>query len=71
MQPIAVLLCPRWQKVQVVYDLLEETKVAAALHPAIVLLGVGKDEAQAFSIPKSCESVSIAGEVNQSEEALF
>lgn len=63
MQPIAVLLCPSWQKVQVVYDLLEETKVAAALHPAVVLLGISKDEAKAFRIPESCESVSIAGEV--------
>lgn len=62
MQPIAVLLCPSWQKVQLVYDLLEETKVAAALHPTIVLLGTGKDEAKAFRIPKNCEPVSIAAE---------
>lgn len=59
MQPIAVLLCPSWQKVQVVYDLLTEIKVTAALHPAIVLLGIGKDEAKAFKIPKSCESASV------------
>ncbi|XP_034540637.1 uncharacterized protein tdrd12 isoform X2 [Notolabrus celidotus] len=52
--PIAVLLCPGWEKVQAVYDLLEETKVAQTLHPAIVLLGVGKDEAKAVKIPKNC-----------------
>uniref|UniRef100_A0A3Q1I994 RNA helicase n=1 Tax=Anabas testudineus TaxID=64144 RepID=A0A3Q1I994_ANATE len=52
--PIAVLLCPGWEKVQAVYDLLEEIKVAQILHPLIVLLGVGKDEAKAVKIPKNC-----------------
>ncbi|XP_044049258.1 putative ATP-dependent RNA helicase TDRD12 isoform X2 [Siniperca chuatsi] len=52
--PIAVVLCPGWEKVQVVYDHLEELKVAPALHPVIVLLGVGKDEAKAVRIPKNC-----------------
>ncbi|XP_045892826.1 putative ATP-dependent RNA helicase TDRD12 isoform X2 [Micropterus dolomieu] len=52
--PIAVLLCPGWEKVQAVYDQLEELKVNTTLHPLIVLLGVGKDEAKAVRIPKNC-----------------
>ncbi|KAM7003443.1 putative ATP-dependent RNA helicase TDRD12 [Tautogolabrus adspersus] len=52
--PIAVLLCPGWEKVQAVYDLLDETKVAQTLHPFVVLLGVGKDEAKSIRIPKNC-----------------
>ncbi|XP_069575745.1 putative ATP-dependent RNA helicase TDRD12 [Brachyistius frenatus] len=52
--PIAVLLCPGWEKVQAVYDLLEESKVAHILHPVSVLLGIGKDEARAVKIPKNC-----------------
>ncbi|XP_051808065.1 putative ATP-dependent RNA helicase TDRD12 [Acanthochromis polyacanthus] len=52
--PIAVLLCPGWEKVQAVFDLLEESNVARSLHPISVLLGIGKDEAEAFKIPKNC-----------------
>ncbi|XP_054475841.1 putative ATP-dependent RNA helicase TDRD12 isoform X2 [Anoplopoma fimbria] len=52
--PIVVLLCPGWEKAQAVYDLLEEMKVAQVLHPVILLLGVGKDEAKAVRIPKNC-----------------
>ncbi|XP_039989883.1 putative ATP-dependent RNA helicase TDRD12 isoform X2 [Xiphias gladius] len=52
--PIAVLLCPGWERVQAVYDLLEESKIAQNLHPLIVLLGVGKDEAKTLRIPKNC-----------------
>uniref|UniRef100_UPI0037E94DDE putative ATP-dependent RNA helicase TDRD12 n=1 Tax=Semicossyphus pulcher TaxID=241346 RepID=UPI0037E94DDE len=52
--PIAVLLCPGWEKVQAVHDLLEEMKVTQTLHPAVVLLGVGKDEAKDVKIPKKC-----------------
>ncbi|XP_076588920.1 putative ATP-dependent RNA helicase TDRD12 [Chaetodon auriga] len=52
--PIAVLLCPGREKVQAVYDLLEEMKVTPVLHPVIVLLGIGKDEAKAVRIPKNC-----------------
>uniref|UniRef100_A0A3Q0T232 RNA helicase n=1 Tax=Amphilophus citrinellus TaxID=61819 RepID=A0A3Q0T232_AMPCI len=52
--PIAVLLCPGWEKVQAVYDLLEARKVSQNLHPTTVLLGVGKDEAKSVKIPKNC-----------------
>lgn len=56
LQPIAVLLCPGWEKVQTVHSLLEESNATRPLHPFMVLLGVGKDEAKAVKIPKNCES---------------
>lgn len=56
-QPVAVLLCPGWEKVQTVFDLLEETRLIQTLHPAIALLGVGKDEPKSVRIPKNCESL--------------
>ncbi|XP_072241434.1 putative ATP-dependent RNA helicase TDRD12 [Leuresthes tenuis] len=52
--PVAVVLCPGWERAQVVYNLLEESKVAKTLHPVIVILGIGKDEAKAVKIPKNC-----------------
>ncbi|XP_071316534.1 putative ATP-dependent RNA helicase TDRD12 isoform X3 [Trachinotus anak] len=52
--PIAVLLCPGWEKVQAVYDLLEESKLTQTLHPVIVLLGARNDEAKTVKIPKNC-----------------
>ncbi|XP_053175396.1 putative ATP-dependent RNA helicase TDRD12 [Scomber japonicus] len=52
--PVAVLLCPGWEKVQTVFDLLEETRLIQTLHPAIALLGVGKDEPKSVRIPKNC-----------------
>ncbi|XP_032378783.1 putative ATP-dependent RNA helicase TDRD12 [Etheostoma spectabile] len=52
--PIAVLLCPGWEKAQAVYDLLDEIKATRVLHPSILLLGVGKDEAKDVRIPKNC-----------------
>ncbi|MEQ2309288.1 hypothetical protein AMECASPLE_037071 [Ameca splendens] len=52
--PIAVLLCPGWEKAQVVYDLLEDSKVSRSLHPVIVLVGTGKEEVKAVKIPKNC-----------------
>ncbi|XP_067446784.1 putative ATP-dependent RNA helicase TDRD12 isoform X3 [Thunnus thynnus] len=52
--PVAVVLCPGWEKVQTVYDLLEDSKVSQTLHPVTVLLGAGKDEAKSIRIPKNC-----------------
>ncbi|XP_078139145.1 uncharacterized protein tdrd12 [Centroberyx gerrardi] len=52
--PIAVLVCPGWEKAQAVSDLLEESQVTAMLRPLTVLLGVAKDEAKAVRIPKNC-----------------
>lgn len=54
-QPVAVLLCPGWEKAQVVWDLLEKYKVEHSLHPLSVLLGVGEDEAKTVKIPKTCK----------------
>lgn len=58
-QPIAVLLCPGWEKVQVVCDALDDMKVVPTLNPVSVLLGVGKDEAKAVRISKNCEQSTI------------
>ncbi|KAM7415279.1 hypothetical protein PAMA_019888 [Pampus argenteus] len=75
--PIAVLLCPGWEKVQALYDLLEESKVAQALHPVIMLLGTGKDEAKSARIPKNCEPAlttvdgCVAKSKNLSKEGLL
>ncbi|XP_054897991.1 putative ATP-dependent RNA helicase TDRD12 [Poeciliopsis prolifica] len=52
--PIAVLLCPGWEKAQMIYNLLEDSKVSQILHPIIVLVGIGKDEAKAVKFPKNC-----------------
>lgn len=57
MQPIAVLLCPGWERAQVVYDMLEESKVSKALHPVISVVGIGKNEAKAVKIPKNCKHI--------------
>ncbi|XP_062404213.1 putative ATP-dependent RNA helicase TDRD12 [Sardina pilchardus] len=53
--PIAVILCPRWEKVQVVFDLLETCRAVQDLNPALVLLGQDKDEAKAFRVHKNCK----------------
>ncbi|XP_077453225.1 putative ATP-dependent RNA helicase TDRD12 [Stigmatopora argus] len=52
--PVAVLLCPGWEKVQLVCDLLEESNVFQKFKPTSVLLGSGNDEAKGFKIPKDC-----------------
>ncbi|XP_076155268.1 putative ATP-dependent RNA helicase TDRD12 [Alosa pseudoharengus] len=53
--PIAVILCPRWEKVQAVFDLLETCHAVQDLNPALVLLGRDRDEAKAFRIHKNCK----------------
>ncbi|XP_072527941.1 putative ATP-dependent RNA helicase TDRD12 isoform X2 [Salminus brasiliensis] len=53
--PIAVIICPGWKKVQFVLELLEESQAAVNLHPAAVLLGLGKDEARNAKIQKNCQ----------------
>ena len=55
-QPIAVILCPSWEKVQAVFDLLETSRAIQHLNPALVLLGQDKEEAKAFRIQKNCEA---------------
>ncbi|XP_034031444.1 putative ATP-dependent RNA helicase TDRD12 [Thalassophryne amazonica] len=52
--PVAVLVCPGWEKAQIIQDLLEETKVTQTLHPVMALVGIAKDEAKSVRIPKNC-----------------
>ncbi|XP_077425184.1 putative ATP-dependent RNA helicase TDRD12 isoform X2 [Vanacampus margaritifer] len=52
--PVAVVLCTGWEKVQLVCDLLEESKVTRRLKPTSALIGGAKDEAKGFKIPKDC-----------------
>ncbi|XP_062857583.1 putative ATP-dependent RNA helicase TDRD12 [Trichomycterus rosablanca] len=53
--PIAVILCPGWGKVESVLNVLEESQAAPNLHPAGLLLGLGKDEAKQAKIPNNCQ----------------
>ncbi|XP_030648181.1 LOW QUALITY PROTEIN: putative ATP-dependent RNA helicase TDRD12 [Chanos chanos] len=53
--PLSVILCPGWEKVQMVMELLEESQAAQCLHPAAALIGLGKDEATNFKIQKNCQ----------------
>lgn len=57
LQPVAVILCPGWEKVQTVLELLEDSKATHGLHPTSVLLGVDQDEPKKFKIQKNCECV--------------
>ncbi|XP_053341877.1 putative ATP-dependent RNA helicase TDRD12 [Clarias gariepinus] len=52
--PIAVIVCPGREKVASVLELLKESKAALHLHPAAVLVGVGKDEAKQTNIQNNC-----------------
>ncbi|KAI7811614.1 putative ATP-dependent RNA helicase TDRD12-like [Triplophysa rosa] len=53
--PVAVILCPGWEKVQTVLDLLEESKATRNLHPTSVLLGVDQDETKKIKIQRNCQ----------------
>ncbi|TSK13375.1 AFG3-like protein 1 [Bagarius yarrelli] len=53
--PLAVIICPGWEKVDSVLALLEESRAAVNLHPAAVLVGIGKDEAKQSKIPNNCQ----------------
>ncbi|KAL1247878.1 hypothetical protein QQF64_023254 [Cirrhinus molitorella] len=52
--PIAVILCPGWEKVQTVLELLEDSKATYNLHPTSVLLGVDQEEPTKFKIQRNC-----------------
>ncbi|XP_059916674.1 putative ATP-dependent RNA helicase TDRD12 isoform X1 [Gadus macrocephalus] len=52
--PIAVILCPGWEKAQTVAEILDELQASHTFHPITVLLGVAKDEAKTVKIPKNC-----------------
>ncbi|XP_017340230.2 putative ATP-dependent RNA helicase TDRD12 [Ictalurus punctatus] len=53
--PIAVIVCPGWEKVESVLELLEESQAAVNLNPAAVLIGVGKNEAKQTKIQNNCQ----------------
>ncbi|MCJ8736009.1 hypothetical protein PDJAM_G00254050 [Pangasius djambal] len=55
--PIAVIVCPGWEKVESVLELLEESQAAVNLHPAAVLVGIGKNEAKQTKIQNNCQLV--------------
>ncbi|KAK0133940.1 putative ATP-dependent RNA helicase TDRD12 [Merluccius polli] len=52
--PIAVILCPGWEKALTVAKLLDDLQANHTFHPITVLLGVAKDEAKTVKIPKNC-----------------
>lgn len=49
-----MIVCPGREKVASVLELLKESKAALHLHPAAVLVGVGKDEAKQTNIQNNC-----------------
>ncbi|XP_066525360.1 putative ATP-dependent RNA helicase TDRD12 isoform X2 [Hoplias malabaricus] len=53
--PIAVILCPGWEKVQFVLELLEDSQAAVNLHPAAMMIGLRKDEAKNAKIQNNCQ----------------
>lgn len=53
--PVAVILCPGWEKVQTVLELLEDSRATHSLHPTSVLLGVDQDEPKKFKIQRNCQ----------------
>ncbi|XP_034143978.1 putative ATP-dependent RNA helicase TDRD12 isoform X2 [Esox lucius] len=56
--PIAVILCPGWEKAQAVFDLLEESHTVQDLHPMLILVGLGKDEAKNVKIQNNFNAAS-------------
>lgn len=68
---MVLVLCPGWERVQMVFSVLEETRVSESLHPDVALLGVGKDQAKNFKLPKNCKGPSICRSVDLSYHFLF
>ncbi|KAF7702010.1 hypothetical protein HF521_001293 [Silurus meridionalis] len=54
-KPIAVIVCPGWEKVGSVLELLEESQAAVNLHPVDVLVGECKNEAEQIKIQNNCQ----------------
>ncbi|MBN3316600.1 TDR12 helicase, partial [Atractosteus spatula] len=52
--PIAVILCPEWERAQLVFDTLEECSVRQPWNPMLILVGLQKEEAKAARIKKAC-----------------
>ncbi|XP_066568663.1 putative ATP-dependent RNA helicase TDRD12 [Amia ocellicauda] len=55
--PIAVVLCPGWEKAQIVFDMLEENTVSRPLNPMLILVGLGKEEAKNLNIKNTCQVI--------------
>ncbi|XP_053305786.1 putative ATP-dependent RNA helicase TDRD12 [Spea bombifrons] len=56
--PLAVLLCSGWTKAQTVFELLlKYSKFTRPLHPALLLIGLNKEESENLSIRKGCEVI--------------
>ncbi|XP_047675813.1 putative ATP-dependent RNA helicase TDRD12 isoform X2 [Tachysurus fulvidraco] len=53
--PIAVIVCPGWEKVESVLELLKESRAAVNLHPSAVLVGISENEAKQTKIPNNCQ----------------
>ncbi|XP_039512759.1 putative ATP-dependent RNA helicase TDRD12 [Pimephales promelas] len=53
--PVAVILCPGWEKVQTVLELLEDSRATHSLRPTSALLGLDQDEPKKFKIPRNCQ----------------
>ncbi|XP_051739490.1 putative ATP-dependent RNA helicase TDRD12 isoform X1 [Ctenopharyngodon idella] len=53
--PVAVILCPGWEKVQTVLEFLEDSRATQNLHPTSVLLGMDQDEPKKFKIQRNCQ----------------
>ncbi|MGH0116283.1 UNVERIFIED_CONTAM: hypothetical protein FKN15_003463 [Acipenser sinensis] len=56
-KPIAVVLCPGWEKAQYVFDTLEEYKLFQPLNPMLILVGLCKEEAKNIKIQKGCQII--------------
>ncbi len=59
-----MILCPGWEKVQTVLELLEDSKATYNLHPTSVLLGVDQEEPKKFKIQRNCKFLSAIEEMS-------
>ncbi len=58
-----MILCPGWEKVQTVLELLEDSKATYNLHPTSVLLGVDQEEPKKFKVQRNCKFLSAIEEM--------
>lgn len=56
LQPVAVILCPGWEKVQTVLELLEESRATHHLHPTSLILGADQNEPKKIKIQRNCKT---------------
>ncbi|XP_060132083.1 putative ATP-dependent RNA helicase TDRD12 [Zootoca vivipara] len=54
--PVALILCPRQKKAELVFEFLETySHCSRPIHPILLLLGMNKEEIQSTRIPRGCE----------------